>query len=663
MMDEALLTFNGIDATTGAYLLPPKTLAELAANLSGERTNPQDPHFLELQKRDQARKVGDRHLGVKEGVDPKNLAEAGWGVVFPHDADPAIPEALQELFDWRQAQAAAHDERLFRVLRGPQGYRSGESKTAFLQRLGAGPGAVDPLKMPYYLLVVGSPEAIPFRFQTQLDVQYAVGRLHFDRPEDYAHYARSVVAAERDAPPLPKRAAFFGVANPDDRATRLSAGELVAPLAESVARDQPGWAVQSYLREAATKSALAALLGGPQTPALLFTAGHGLGFPPDDPRQLQRQGALLCGDWPGPRRGQGPVQEEHYFSAGDLGEGAHLAGLLAFFFACYGAGTPRLDEFTYPGEKARAELAPQAFLAGLPQRMLAHPNGGALAVVGHVDRAWGYSFSWGQAGRQLAVFESALKRLMEGHPVGSAMEYFNERYAELSSDLSVLLENIGFGEPYSAAELAGMWTANNDARNYLVLGDPAVRLRVGEAGGLLRPQPAVELSSRKATVPPSEPDPAAPAPTPDESVEHDTIIHLHAGLPSVTFSKQPRQTGRRRSETSAENPPKAPPAAGEIDAALQELSARLARLLSESLEVATYTAADLDALRSSGDLSAARLRVLTRLDPDGNAQLLLPETPEALDAALWAAHRDVLELAQANRRELLKLSLSFLNLK
>ena len=483
-MDNQLF-FNGINGATGSYLTPPLTAEQVAKLAKGEPTG-DEAHQRELKRRTQR---GDAHFGVRAGVDPADLAEAGWGIVFAH-GDPqidAIREALTELLVHRREQAGER----YREFVQEEAYRPGESKDDFLSRHGAGPGPVNPKIMPYYLLLVGSPEQIPFYFQYQLDVQHAVGRLHFDSVDAYAIYARGVVEQEMrgSTPDRPPRAVFFGTQNLDDPPTILSASQLVMPLAAELADDHPTWAVERVPPMEATKARLLDLLGGQadQTPTLLFTASHGMGFPREDARQLAQQGALLCQDWPGPVQWQRDIPQDFYVAADDVSDSARVDGLIAFHFACYGAGTPRLGDFAHAGLQERGQIAPHAFLSQLPQRLLGHPGGGALAAIGHVERAWGYSFQWPgdgiAGGSQVEAFRSSLYQIMAGQPVGAALEYLNERYAELSTELTRELEDIKFGKRVDDLRLAGMWTANNDARAYVILGDPAVRLAVSSARG------------------------------------------------------------------------------------------------------------------------------------------------------------------------------------
>jgi len=618
------LFFNGINGASGDYDLPPMTPQQLAAIIAGEQID--EGLLNELKQRRQA------HWAVKEGVDPKDLAQSGWGILMAHNADPAIKEALSELLTHRQKQAGER----YREYMGPKGFRPGEDKNKFLARNGAGPGPVDPDKVPYYLLVVGDPDTISYRFQNQLDVQYAVGRIHFDTLEEYAQYARSVVQAETSGLALPRQATFFGVRTPEDQATLLSADHMIKPLASKVGADQASWKVKALLEGEATKSQLSKLVGGGETPTLLFTASHGMGFPKDDPRQMPHQGALLCQDWPGPGKWKKAIPPEFYFSADDIGNDAKLLGSMAFFFACYGAGTPKMDEFSQQAFKERAQIAPQSFIARLPRRLLSHPKGGMLAVVGHVERAWGYSFMWDRAGEQLTVFESALKRLMEGAPIGYALEFFNDRYAEIASDLAVMIENKNFGESVDDLALAGMWTANNDARAYVIIGDPATRLPLPKADGKAAAERptigAVEVKTGSgkppAQEPPAEEKQGAAAPSFD----------------TVSFALAQERTSL----------------ADSLKNFTSELATALGKAADDisSLEVATYSSDNLEAVKydyATQKLAGQiKLRALTRIAFDGDMQVCVPEKDNAIDREVWQVHLEMVKEAQANRVQFLQ---------
>lgn len=467
------LTLHGIDGESGRYDQPSLGIDELRELVRREEASRPVPTTTARPPVAQA---------LREGVDPRRLEQAGWAAVFAQSADPAIRTALEPLLSHRRRQVGSTSGRRFRELTGRQGYRLGESKLRFLARQGAGPGPVDPDRFPYYVMLVGEPAEIPFSFQYELDVQYAVGRLCFESPEAYAAYAESVVVAETAAP-RPRRAVFFGVRKEGDPATELCHDLLVEPLARRLRGEVDPWTVETVLGPDATKSRLNRLLGGAETPDLFFSACHGLHLDEESPHQRRLQGALVCQDWPGPDVGFDPSLEPPYFAADDVSDGAELGGLIAFFFACFSAGTPKDNNFFHRGGDEVEEIADRAFVAKLPQKLTGHPKGGALAVVGHIDRAWTFSFKWPSTGAQLEVFRSTLRRLMAGHPVGSAMEYFNQRFAELEVDLGALRRHLSFGRPADALEECSLWTARNDARNFVVLGDPAVRIGSVESEG------------------------------------------------------------------------------------------------------------------------------------------------------------------------------------
>jgi hypothetical protein len=412
-------------------------------------------------------------------VDPGKLEQSGWGVIFAPGADPAVRAALQPLIEHRRKQV--NDQRLFRLFEGAAGAQPNDTVVGWLARSNVGLAIVDPLAgMPLYLLIVGSPEEISFEFQYLLDTYWSVGRLHFDTPAEYRAYAEGVVAYETATSVAQrKRVAVFSVRNAGDRATALLMDQVATPLVAGSATMRPlgerqGFQLQPFLGDAATKDNLRSLLqaqapDGP--PALLFTGSHGVSFAPSDTGQREKQGAILCDEWPG-----GRVEPAHYFAAADLAPDAKVNGLIHFFFACYGGGCPKFDTYSRLPDGSPKQIAAAPMVARLPQKLL---TSGALAVIAHIDRAWSYSFQVGRGAPQIQEFRDVMVRVMKGERIGACTDQFNLRWAVLSAELSDLQrQQRALPGQVSDAALANRWVARDDARNYLTLGDPAVRLRV-----------------------------------------------------------------------------------------------------------------------------------------------------------------------------------------
>jgi hypothetical protein len=146
-----------------------------------------------------------------------------------------------------------------------------------------------------------------------------------------------------------------------------------------------------------------------------------------------------------------------------------------FMFNCYGCGWPKHDTYTRLLEH-HPIISETDMLAKLPQALLSHRNGSALAVLGHVDRSWSCSYS-SNLGSQIGGFREILNSIMSGDRIGYATDDWNFRWAQLSANLTDNVVPNFKRKVISAKDLQEAWIARDDARNYIVFGDPAVQLR------------------------------------------------------------------------------------------------------------------------------------------------------------------------------------------
>jgi hypothetical protein len=412
------------------------------------------------------------HFGMVGGeLNADNLAKAGWAVMFGASIDKSIRTNLSPLIEHRKKQV--DNDALFKILDPPA---PKQSAADWLAGFNTSLNVVDPSKgVPYYVLIVAPPDDVSFEFQYELDLYWAVGRLWLESADAFERYAQSVLAYETESKVSSSRKIVLFAPDyngKDNGASKLLCSNLVNPLIQNPIGHDEKFKIESFVGATATKSKLNDIFAGSDgTPTLLFTGSHGLLKLPTSKELADAQGAIVCQDWPGDPT---PPLDNTYYAGWDLPKDAKVHGMVHFLFDCYGVGWPRYDTYN---SKSNVEISPAPMMARLPQKLLGQENG-ALAVLGHIDRSWSYSYEVnGQPMDQ--SFRDVLTKLMNGYRFGSATDQFNFRWAALSIPLSDTLQKMQTrrGLDQLAAQ---QWIARDDARNYILHGDPAIKLRVDE---------------------------------------------------------------------------------------------------------------------------------------------------------------------------------------
>jgi hypothetical protein len=461
---------NGLWADSGLSIGGPTT----QRILSVAQASPPDgveaaSNFEKVRNQDR------RNLGTVYGIEPNDLSQAGWAVLFSSSTPAWVRHELEPLIKRRREQSGE----LCKVFDGENAYK-GQTCVEWLADHGVSLRAVDPKAgVPYYVLLIGSPEEIPFEFQYLLDTHFGVGRLHFAEEGDYAAYVESVLRYESSAPRVDRPFTIFATSHESDPATNLFCDKVAKQIgaryrdgAPSGFRNRP---LGELFGQNASKTELYRTLSGARRspiPALLVTGSHGMAFR-DNPSIESNQGAIVCQDWPGWGT---PPKREHWFGADDLPKDACFDGLVWFFFACYSGGCPDFTDFP-TGRKKRERIAPRNLLSRLPTSLLSHRSGAGLAVICHVDKAWAYSFHTRGAGVQLQSFNDVFDRILDGHRIGFACDQFDYSRASLSLEFLETISAKTKGKKVGDRFLADLSIARTDARNYIVIGDPAVRIR------------------------------------------------------------------------------------------------------------------------------------------------------------------------------------------
>lgn len=465
---------TGVDYTTGKLLVE----AFDEQLFADEILDSLGKNFERIQDLTDMRQVVASFKGEvkrKPTIDLGNPQEAGWTYLL-NRKQPELEQIIEAL-----RPLAKH-----RCMSNPNSplFFHDEAEDEWITWMQKHYSMLDTGELPHYILIVGGPDNIPFGFQSFLDSIAFVGRVDFDSLEYLKTYVQKIIRLETENSRIVERETIFFAPNGGRKdPTYYSRHYMAKPLADHVKRHHKFRVTQVFGDQATRKEFVSALIGA--KPALIYSASHGA-VAPLEKIDIQKKiyGAICCQ----PSKGD-KSQRDRLFSADDVPSNEpFLEGAIFFQFACFGYGNPAKSDFAHWRGKQQLN-AKHDFVSSLPKKLLCHPKG-PIAYIGHVDKAWLHGFIddpkspivKGHWDRRIEPFVSAIGSILDTQPVGLALEKMNKNFDLLNWSLTDKYDRIMRGDqqvtPDFQKELTDIYIRRNDAQNYMVFGDPAVRLRI-----------------------------------------------------------------------------------------------------------------------------------------------------------------------------------------
>jgi hypothetical protein len=423
-------------------------------------------------------------LGPEAAVAATNWRhhQHGWGIILPEPAEPGwsnqdkawakdAPSSVQDLIKKRLPPEA-----------GPAPvFRYNPQLPAFLRRyfpdgsvseprFGERIGLQGKQRVPRYLLIIGSPDRIPWQLQYTLNQNHLVGRLDLDEA-GLGNYVEALLSGWKDADADPQVASLWSV----DLGNNDITNEMKATPVFDLLHNDPELVAgtQNLTDLDATREKLLTSLD--RHPGLIVTTSHGKTSPLGDTKADQQ----LLGDTLGVL-----VDRNDAFVDPQFLENWSPEGAIWYAHACCSAGAD--NGTSYTGLLAEGGLAHKVVhgvarldpvVSPLPRNLLGREQP-LRAFIGQVEPTFDWTLR-DELNRQPltdGIEEGLYQKLFQPWPVALGFGQYHHSVGQLYKEWADLRDALNDGDGTVLHDATRIRLTAIDRESLVILGDPTVAL-------------------------------------------------------------------------------------------------------------------------------------------------------------------------------------------